>query len=60
MSQEPDGHVTSKNGGHMIHRERLKTLKEKEVQILGLNVSFAGREWLLLWDPVLLLNIYQQ
>ena len=76
MFQESDGHVTckygghvihhvsrsqtSKYGGHMLHREPFKTHKKKKVKILALNVCFAGRKWLLLWDLVLLLNIYQQ
>ena len=67
MFQESDGHVTSKYGGHMINRELFMTLKKKKklkkrekVKILALNVCFMGRKWLLLWDPVLLLNIYQQ
>ena len=48
----------------MINREPFKRLKKKKerkkVKILALNVCFAGIKWLFLWDPVLLLNIYQQ
>ena len=53
--------MTPKYGGHVINREPFKTLKKtKKVKILALNVCFAGRKWLLLRDPVVLLNIYQQ